>query len=442
MPTALFDSHALLAIAPRALGIAYMLPASRDNQRIGTVEVVDIQGPLTSQDEGIFDSYASIRARLQQACMGDATEIVLKVNSPGGEVHGCFQLARDIRAMCEASGKPLTAFIDGQGCSAAYAIASAASRLVTAETSQVGSIGVITERVDCSEQLHHAGVKVSYITSGAKKAYGLPETQESDAERLDTQRTINNLAQMFYTLVEQHRGIPAARTAMLEGGTFVGQEAVSAGLCDEVGTLEGLFIQSTSLSTSEPNNEAQVTFAEICEQLSQMAGSEEEYAKLAAAMLATLEPQSEDSPPPEDDKPMEPDAECGPEEEMSASVKTAAALARQLESIAAENKALKARLSADAKQQFFAQHPEVSDSLKEVLESKPLEEIEAIVGAMQAKPAVKPGLGTLKTVAGKPVAMDREARELRAQMGLAPHEPTVVSTDYAQVFARARKAAR
>lgn len=434
MVTAKFDSRNLLALDPRAIGVSFAVPASRGNLRLGTFEVVDIQGPLTSKNEGIFDSYESIEGRVQAACLGDASTVVLRLNSPGGEVHNCFQTARDIRSMCTAAGKQLVSYIDGQGCSAAYAIASAAPTVVAAETSVVGSIGVITERQDVSEMLAREGIKVSYTTSGSKKAYGAPEIPESEAERMDSQRTINNLAAMFFTLVEQHRGIPSTQVAMLEAGTFVGQEAVNAGLVDSVGTFESLFVQSINASPSvesDPKpNEARVTFAEICDALTALAGSEDESAKQASAMLATLE-AAEDKPA---DAPVEEPVET-PEEEQkeepapAASDETATALAQQLEAVAAENEALKAQIEASAKAQLFAANP-VSDKLRAVLEPKSLAEIEQFIEAMQAKPVIKKGLGTVKTVTGSKtaVSVSAEDKSLDRSFGLNKQEGPAVST--------------
>lgn len=442
-----FASYRHLAISPEALALTFAVPATVGNSRVGAFEVVDISGPLTSKSEGLWDSYESIKGRIQAACLSDATTVVLRVNSPGGEVHDCFQTARDIRSMCAASGKQLVSYIDGQGCSAAYAIASAAPTVVAAETSVVGSIGVITERQDVSEMLAAQGIKVSYVTSGSKKAYGAPEIPESDAERMDSQRTINNLAAMFFTLVEQHRGIPSTQVAMLEAGTFIGQEAVNARLVDSIGTFESLFVSSPNTSPSDESdpqpNEARVTQAQLMEALKALIESgDAEGISAARALLAAATAEGEPEDPPEDKPEEDAPPDDKPEEEpAAASVETAAALATKLEAVSAENKTLKARLDADAKSKFFAEHS-VSDTLKGVLESKPLAEIEAIVAAMQAKPAIKAGLGTVKTTLGtnkQRSGLDiKTENEIRAGFGRPllddPSEPKFA--DNVQVFRR------
>lgn len=453
MATAKFESPALLAIKPEALAIAFTIPASRGNRRVGAFELVDIQGPLTAADQGLFDSYESIKARVQQACLGDASTVVLNISSPGGEVHNCFATARDLRSMCAAAGKGLLAFVDEQGCSAAYAIATAASTIVASETSTVGSIGVIMAREDYSEMLAKDGIRISYIASGSKKAFGSPEIPESDAERMDSQRQINNLAAMFFSLVEAHRGIPATTLALMEAGTFIGQEAVKVGLVDRVASLESILTESISSptegATDELNTqEAQVTFAEICDALAEMAKSEAENAKQAAAMLAALEEQGPgDEDEESDDAPEEPEEDKGAksegeeeDKEASASVGTAAALAKQLEKVVAENHTLKVKMEASAKADFFATH-QVSEQLREVLESKSLTEIQAIVAATQGKPGIKAGLGTVKTTQGprpgSPLSLQGKEREkLDIAMGVRAPVQSEESTSYRQVFSR------
>jgi len=89
-----------------------------------------------------------------QAAVSDpeVREIVLLIDSPGGEVSGIEQFANAISA---ARGvKPVTALIDGFGTSAAYWLASAASRVYVADqTTVVGSIGVVAQHMDSSSAM-------------------------------------------------------------------------------------------------------------------------------------------------------------------------------------------------------------------------------------------------------------------------------------------------
>ena len=71
----------------------------------------------------------------------DINAIILNIDSPGGEVNGCAELANMIFA---ARGKkPIIAYASGDAASGAYWIASAADQVVASETSGLGSIGVV-----------------------------------------------------------------------------------------------------------------------------------------------------------------------------------------------------------------------------------------------------------------------------------------------------------
>ena len=117
--------------------------------------------------------YDGIRQNFLEALSDPAVEaIVLDIDSPGGEVAGCFDLVDTIYA---ARGeKPIWSVLSESAYSAGYAIASAADRIVVPRTGGTGSIGVISMHVDWSQALTEAGVKVTFITYGERKADGHP----------------------------------------------------------------------------------------------------------------------------------------------------------------------------------------------------------------------------------------------------------------------------
>jgi hypothetical protein len=140
------------------------------------------------------------------------------------------------------------------------------------------------------------------------------------------------------------------------------------------------------------------------------------------AAIAILQPAAEptEEEAKAEDPEDEPAAEDPEEDKPAASVTAATAgdIAAKLAAADEENKALKAQLEASAKQDYFKAQA-VAPALQAVLESKSLAEIQAIVGAMQAKPAVKPGLGTVKSMAANtaPTLTD-EQKQMRINMGL------------------------
>jgi ClpP class serine protease len=127
--------------------------------------------------------------------------------------------------------------------SAAYALASAADRIIVPRTGGTGSIGVICMHVDFSKALDGAGIKVTFITSeGAdRKADGHPEIPLSAEAYAALQADIDEMGQLFYDTVARNRGLAAAAVRDLKAATFLGAKGVDAGLADAVMAPDAAF---------------------------------------------------------------------------------------------------------------------------------------------------------------------------------------------------------
>ena len=101
-----------LAMNPRALTMdlpeGYTPPP---NRTVGPAVVVEIMGPLDHHASPDCDSYDAIHERVAAACASPSSVVVLKIDSPGGDVSGCFDTAREIRAMLTAAGKRSATYV-------------------------------------------------------------------------------------------------------------------------------------------------------------------------------------------------------------------------------------------------------------------------------------------------------------------------------------------
>jgi len=158
--------------------------------------------------------------------------IMLHVDSPGGEITGVAQLAQQIYAARQR--KPVVAYVEGLGASAAYWLASAASEVVLDPTALVGSIGVVQSmrNPDASGK-----AVIEIVSSQSPKKRVNPNTESG---RATIQATIDELASLFIDAVATHRGVTADKVAadFGQGGVLVGQSAVAAGMADRVDTIE------------------------------------------------------------------------------------------------------------------------------------------------------------------------------------------------------------
>ncbi|MBK4346004.1 S49 family peptidase, partial [Enterobacter hormaechei] len=102
----------------------------------------------------------------------DIKEILLDINSGGGAVSGCKELADYIY---QSRGvKPITAIVNFSAFSAAYFIASACTKIIVSETSGVGSIGVILEHMEASKLEESVGLKLTTFSRGDNKKNASP----------------------------------------------------------------------------------------------------------------------------------------------------------------------------------------------------------------------------------------------------------------------------
>jgi signal peptide peptidase SppA len=198
-------------------------------------------------------SYTDIRANIADALADDSVKrIVLEINSPGGEVAG-MQEAAD--AIFEARGKkPVNAFIDDLGASAAYLLASQANTINANANAKVGSIGLYTTIVDSSKQAEKEGIKVHVIRSGEHKGMGVPGAEITEAQITAIQQVIDDIAQNFVAQVARGRKQPIGKIATLATGqVWLAERAKGLGLIDSVGNFENSFAKG-EMAMAEKDN--------------------------------------------------------------------------------------------------------------------------------------------------------------------------------------------
>lgn len=213
------------------------------------VAVITVTGSLVNRGAWIgansgLTSYEGIGHQLKTALADDAVKsVILDLHSPGGEAVGAFETAALVRSL--AAKKRTVALVNGMAASAAYAIASGASEIVTTETGVAGSIGVVLLHADYSESLASEGIKPTLIFAGAHKVDGNPFEPLSDAVKADLQAEVTAFYEKFLATVETGRGARTTRemARSTEARTFIGEAAVAAGLADRVGTFESVLAE-------------------------------------------------------------------------------------------------------------------------------------------------------------------------------------------------------
>jgi signal peptide peptidase SppA len=207
----------------------------------GGVAVIDISGPMMKYTSSLSDGTSTVRVRRQLANAVEnesVKQIVLRIDSPGGTVAGTEDLAAAVRNA--ASSKPVTAFIEDLGASAAYWVASQASAIYAAgKTTLVGSIGTYGVLYDYSAQAAMLGVKVHVVHAGEFKGSGIEGTEITEKQLAEWQRIINRLNEQFLAGVSSGRKLSSATTAELaDGRVHDAEDALKLRLIDGIQSFE------------------------------------------------------------------------------------------------------------------------------------------------------------------------------------------------------------
>lgn len=192
---------------------------------------VDITGPIT-------DSDAPIKLLKKYARDDGIKAIVVRIDSPGGEVAPSQELYRQVLKVREG-GKLVVASMGSVAASGAYYIACAAEKIFANPGTITGSIGVIAQFPNIQELGAKVGVKVAVVKSGPHKDMGNPFRDLSAEERELIQKVIDDVYQQFLDAVAEGRGMEANEVRRFaDGRIFSGRQAKEAGLVDELGGME------------------------------------------------------------------------------------------------------------------------------------------------------------------------------------------------------------
>ncbi len=226
-----------------------------NNRKTNAYEVVDgvavipIIGPIVKYGNMFSEisgatSVSKLTKDFNSALSDEAVNaIMFEIDSPGGEANGINEFSEQIY---NARGvKPLQAYISGQGCSAAYWIASACDvgKLYLDETAMAGSIGVAAVVKDNEAKDAADGIKTyKFVSEGSENKRPDLETDEGKRVVLES---LNAMAHVFRNKVARNRSGNSSSLTVRDviekfnrGGVLMGEAAVKAGLADGISSYK------------------------------------------------------------------------------------------------------------------------------------------------------------------------------------------------------------
>ncbi|QCT21582.1 protease SohB [Jejubacter calystegiae] len=194
--------------------------------------VLDFKGSMDAHE--VTALREEISAVLATYKPGD--EVLLRLESPGGVVHGYGLAASQLQRLRDHK-VPLTVAVDKVAASGGYMMACVADRIVSAPFAIIGSIGVVAQVPNFHRLLQRNNIDVELHTAGQYKRtltlFGENTPEGRDKFRED----LNETHQLFKSFVHSMR--PALDVeAVATGEHWYGSQAQDKGLVDEIGTSD------------------------------------------------------------------------------------------------------------------------------------------------------------------------------------------------------------
>jgi protease-4 len=209
--------------------------------------LMDISGVISSSMKpGIFDREGDVLSqvyhRLKKAAEDTTVRgIILRLDTPGGEVTASDIIYHEIMNFRKRTGIPVLALMMGLTASGGYYIASACDLLVAHPSTLTGSIGVISLFPNLEGLFEKIGIQVHVVKSGKLKDSGSPFRQLTEEERDVFQKIVDEYYQNFQDVVYENRKDFLSREdlkKMADGRVLTASQAYEAKLIDEIGYFD------------------------------------------------------------------------------------------------------------------------------------------------------------------------------------------------------------
>lgn len=178
---------------------------------IGSLAILPIQGMLGKHLSTLEmwcggSDYAVIAQQARNIAADERiTDVILHIDSPGGNCVGNIECARAIAAL--SAVKSTVAYTEKLCASAAYFLASACEQIYAAPSAIVGSISTYSAYLDESRAYEMEGLEVRMFRTGEVKGAGYPGKPWTDAEIAAMQLVTDQFSQQFKGFVKQRRNL-------------------------------------------------------------------------------------------------------------------------------------------------------------------------------------------------------------------------------------------
>ena len=208
---------------------------------------IDLEGIIMNNSGRSGTSMVEDFQQLMQKAVNDdkVVAIVVRINSPGGEVTASDLLHRTVQ-QADAK-KPVIAYMDSIAASGGYYTACGARKILAHPTTLTGSIGVIMQSVQYHQLMEKIGMGMQVYKSGKFKDMLSGSRPTSDEESAYVNAMIRQTYERFLEVVSASRKKPVGElrdSAVADGRVYSGKDALASGMVDGNGYIDDAYAEA------------------------------------------------------------------------------------------------------------------------------------------------------------------------------------------------------
>ncbi|OQX28603.1 MAG: signal peptide peptidase SppA [Spirochaeta sp. LUC14_002_19_P3] len=219
----------------------YIARTGRGKLNADIIAVIPINGVLI-YGEGQFGQAGStdvISALENVRTAPGIGALVLRINSPGGDVRAAEAIRRSVQEISEKWNLPVIASLGNMAASGGYWIALEADSIVSRPETITGSIGVYSVAMNFTSGLALLGIHYDGLGTTPWTGAGHFGRRLDERTALLYESAVKDIDAMFRDLTAQKRNLPMEAVNELAGGIpWSGNRAYKLKLVDHIGSLD------------------------------------------------------------------------------------------------------------------------------------------------------------------------------------------------------------
>src|ERR1039457_5381174 len=238
----------------------------KDNDARNKIAVVEVDGIISGQtaDPAGNSMVDVIKAQFNRAKEDPRVKaVILKVDSPGGEVMASDQINRAIADFQYKSGKPVICSMGSLAASGGYYISAPCRWIEADQLTLTGSIGVIMEglnyrglmdKIGLAPMVYKSG-KYKDMLSGMRATNEIPAGEQAMVQGLidETYATFTNVVYAGRSQAHQKNGnegkaLAGNWTSFVDGRVLSGKQALDLGFVDQLGDFDDAVMTAKKLA--------------------------------------------------------------------------------------------------------------------------------------------------------------------------------------------------